>query len=104
MAVEKILIEVAYAEPQQQSIIKVAVSEGCTVEAAIHQSGMLVIFPHIDLVKQKVGIFSKGCQLTDAVRAGDRIEIYRPLTIDPKEARRAKEKQREFKQGKNKNV
>lgn len=104
MAIEKIMIEVAYAEPQKQSIIKMAVSEGCTVEAAIHQSGVLIIFPQIDLVNQKVGIFSKACQLSDVVCAGDRIEIYRALTIDPKEARRAKEKVREFKQGKNKSV
>lgn len=92
MAHEKIIIEVAYATPEKQSIIKIAVSAGCTVQTAINQSGILTIFPEIDLTQQKVGIFSKACALTDVVRKGDRIEIYRPLTIEPKEARRAKAK------------
>lgn len=92
MAADKILIEVAYAEPHKQSILKVEVEKGSTVQTAINQSGILTLFPQINLAKQKVGIFSKTCELSDAVQQGDRIEIYRPLTIDPKEARRAKAK------------
>lgn len=90
----KVMVEVAYAEPTLQRIISVEVIPGSTVEAAILQSGILSLFPQIDLTKQKVGIFSKACKLTDLVKEGDRIEIYRPLTIDPKEARRAKAKKR----------
>lgn len=88
----KLNIEVAYATPAQQRIIALQVDVGCTVEFAIQCSGILKLFPEIDLTKQKVGIFSKQTKLTDLVQEGDRIEIYRPLIIDPKEARRKREK------------
>ena len=81
-------IEVAYATPEKQRIIELQVTMDCTIESAIKQSGILVLFPEIDLTKQAVGVFSQPRKLTDNVQAGDRIEIYRPLAIDPKEARR----------------
>lgn len=92
MAPKKMMVEVAYAEPDKQCIIQVEVVEKCSVQEAIEQSKIMAIFPQIDLTKQKVGIFSRPCELSDGLRAGDRVEIYRPLTIDPKEARRAKAK------------
>lgn len=81
-------VEVAYATPMQQKIVTIELPIGSTIQQAIAQSGILTLFPEIDLAKQKVGIFSKRKSLTDKVSAGDRIEIYRPLTIDPMEARR----------------
>lgn len=92
MAVIK--IEVAYAEKGNQRIIAFEVEEGSTIEKAIDCSGILDIFPEIDLMKQKVGIFSQSKKLTDIVQSGDRIEIYRPLLIDPKEARRKRIKKK----------
>lgn len=83
-----ILVEVAYARPDAQPIIKLQVSEGATIESCINLSGMLALFPEIDLQKQKVGIFGKSKKLTDTVQEGDRIEIYRPLSMNPKDARR----------------
>ena len=85
---KKIMVEVAYARKDVQRIIVVEVNEGSTIETAIDRSGILELFPEIDLMKQKVGIFSKLKKLSDLVVEGDRIEIYRPLIIDPKEARR----------------
>lgn len=85
---KKINVEVAYAAPAQQKIIPIEVDAGSTIEQVIHLSGILECFPDIDLTKQKVGIFSKLKKLSDIVMDGDRIEIYRPLTIDPKEARK----------------
>lgn len=87
-----ITIEVAYALPDEQRILTLQVEEGCTIETAIDRSGILEIFPEIDLMKQKVGIFSKLKKLSDHVQDGDRIEIYRALLIDPKEARRNRAK------------
>jgi putative ubiquitin-RnfH superfamily antitoxin RatB of RatAB toxin-antitoxin module len=55
---------------------------------AIEGAGILTVFPEIDLEVNPVGIFSKARKLTDGVKEGDRVEIYRQLTIDPKEARR----------------
>jgi uncharacterized protein len=85
-------IDVAYASFDRQRIIRVQCEAGDTIETVIQRSGILTEFPEIDLTQQKIGIFSKPKQLTDGVNEGDRIEIYRPLTIDPKEARRTKAK------------
>jgi putative ubiquitin-RnfH superfamily antitoxin RatB of RatAB toxin-antitoxin module len=62
--------------------------EGTTVEAAIIASGLLARFPDISLSTNAVGIFGKVCELSQVLKAGDRVEIYRPLVHDPKEARR----------------
>lgn len=91
---KRIQVEVVYASTSEQRVLTVQVEEGDTIESAILLSGILILFPEIDLTKQKVGIYSKLKQLSDVVKAGDRIEIYRPLTIDPKEARRAKAKKK----------
>lgn len=85
-------VEVAYAALETYQVISVTLPDGATVQEAIDASGILQRYPEIDLSKQKVGIYSQPCQLTDGIKANDRIEIYRPLTIDPKEARRAKAK------------
>ncbi len=90
--IKQFQVEVAYAQVQQQHIIVVSVELGCTIETAIERSGILEIYPEIDLTLQKVGIFSKLKKLSDTIHAGDRIEIYRPLTIDPKEARKRRAK------------
>ncbi|MDI1279725.1 RnfH family protein [Methylobacter sp.] len=81
-------VEVAYAKPEQQIIVTLAMEEGATVEAAIKASGLLELFPEIALSELKAGIFGVACKLDQLVREGDRIEIYRPLVHDPKEARR----------------
>lgn len=91
-----IAIEVAYASPTQQQIIPVKVEPTCTIENAIHRSGILIQFPEIDLAIQKVGVFSKVKKLHDKVKAGDRIEIYRALTMDPKEMRRKRAKSKKI--------
>lgn len=81
-------IEVAYATPEQQVIVTVAMEEGATVEAAIKALGLLELFPEIVLSELKAGIFGVACKLDQPVSEGDRVEIYRPLVHDPKEARR----------------
>ena len=86
----RIRVEIAYATPDRQEIISLEVPPDSTIAQAIEYSGIQERFPEIDLTKQSVGIFSRKCKLTDTVQEGDRVEIYRPLTIDPKDARRAK--------------
>ena len=85
MAIE---ISVAYATPERQIEIPLQVEESCTVAIAIRRSGILEQFPEIDLSTAVVGVFSRKVILDALVKAGDRVEIYRPLQIDPKEARR----------------
>ena len=81
-------IEVAYAKPEEQVIVKLNVPPGTTVEGAISISGLLERFPEISQTEPKVGIFGAICKPEQTVKQGDRVEIYRPLSHDPKEARR----------------
>lgn len=86
---DTIQVEVAYALPQKQKILTVDVEPGTTMLDAVKQSGIEHEFPELDLAEAKFGIFGKATRTpeTDVVQAGDRIEIYRPLLIDPKQAR-----------------
>ena len=93
--VGSINIEVAYAMPESQVLLDITVPLGTTAMQAVEQSGMLQQFPEIDLATSKLGIFARvlGTQGTPEpkmyeVREGDRVEIYRPLILDPKEIRR----------------
>ena len=81
-------VEVAYATPEQQVIVALKLPEGATVEQAIHASDLLNRFPEIDRTDIKAGIFGSVCKLDQPLKQGDRVEIYRPLLHDPKEARR----------------
>lgn len=76
-------ISVAYSEPSEQIWLKTEVSEEATVQQAIEQSGILKLFPGIDLAAQRVGIFGRVVKLDAALRDGDRVEIYRPIVCDP---------------------
>ena len=84
----EIMVEVAYAMPEEQVIISIKVPKIFNVQQAIEKSGIQVKFPSIDLSKNKVGIFGKKTTLDHLLKDKDRIEIYRPLTLDPKEMRR----------------
>lgn len=84
-------VEVAYARPDQQLILEVMLPEGSSIEQAIEQSGILQRFPEIDLAVNKLGVFGKLSKKTAELKAGDRVEIYRPLIADPKEVRRKRE-------------
>ena len=76
-------IGVAYSEAGQQIWLTVEVPDSSTVKDAIERSGILKSFPTIDLDAQKVGVFGKLVKLDAALRTGDRVEIYRPITCDP---------------------
>lgn len=81
-------IEVAYALPERQTLLRLDVPEGTTAEEAIRRSGILDQHPEIDLGVNKIGIFAKLVPGSRVLRAGDRVEIYRPLIADPKAVRR----------------
>lgn len=89
-------VEVAYARPDKQEIVPVRVPEGTTALEAARLSGIVDMFPEIELDATDMGVFGKVIKDPAAheVREGDRIELYRPLKIDPKQARlnRAKKK------------
>lgn len=85
---DSIRVEVAYARPERQLILEVDLSIDATIADAIRLSGIKEHFPEIDLNVNKVGIFGKLARLDGRLRDGDRVEIYRKLIADPKEARR----------------
>lgn len=85
-----ISITVAYGNAEKQAEIALMVEENCTVARAITLSKIGEQFPEIILSNNLVGIFGKRVTLEYIVQEGDRVEIYRPLLIDPKEARRMK--------------
>ncbi|WP_210395900.1 RnfH family protein [Motiliproteus sediminis] len=84
-----IQVEVAYALPHDQKIVKLKVEEGCTVYEAAVRSKLKDHFPEIDLNSAPMGIFGKAVRNPkgELIREGQRVEIYRPLLIDPKAAR-----------------
>lgn len=88
----KLRIEVAYALPGEQVLIALDVEEGATVRQAIERSGILQRYPHVELIPGRIGIFGKVVDLGMRLRDGDRVEIYRPLEAEPKEARRRRVK------------
>lgn len=85
-------VEVAYALPEEQLLIALNVEEGTTVRLAIERSGILRRAPEIDLAN--VGLFGRVVPLDTPLRDGDRVEIYRPLIADPKQARRDRARRR----------
>ena len=85
---KSITVEVAYARPDEQIILKVQLPVGATIEKAIEQSGMLTRYPELGTRQGKVGIFGKLKPVSHMLREGDRVEIYRPLIADPKEVRK----------------
>jgi len=82
------IVEVAYALPNKQSLVSIEVEEGTTIKEAIEASGVLDTYDQIDLTRDKVGIFSKFATLDTVLREKDRVEIYRPLIADPKKIRK----------------
>jgi putative ubiquitin-RnfH superfamily antitoxin RatB of RatAB toxin-antitoxin module len=87
-SIKMITVEVAYALPEEQVIMSLEVASDCNVEEAVKRSGILEVYPDINLGTDKVGIFGKMCKLNASLRNKDRIEIYRNLIADPKESRR----------------
>lgn len=85
-----IAVEVAFALPERQVLIALVVPEGSTVAQAIEKSGIKQRFEDVDFSQCKVGIWSRVVPESQTLREGDRVELYRPLLIDPKEVRRAR--------------
>jgi len=81
-------VEVAYATPAKQALLKIQAPVGCTVAQAIERSGIREMFPGIEIDPNAVGIFSRKVPMDQELRDGDRVEIYRPLIAAPKEMRR----------------
>jgi len=89
-----IRVEVVYAMREEQVLVALDVEEGTTARQAVEQSGVLRRFPEVDLARTSIGIFGRVTTPDTLLRDGDRVEIYRALLVDPKDARRARAKPR----------
>lgn len=87
-APEAIRVQVCYARPDRILLKELDMPPGGTLEQAIRASGVLDCLPSIDLAACSVGIYGKIKPLDTVLRDCDRVEIYRALQADPKEARR----------------
>lgn len=86
--VERFYVEVVYARPGKQVLLNVEIEAGATVADVIAESGIGARFGAEDFDGLPVGIWGRVVDRDHEVRPGDRVEIYRPLVIDPREARR----------------
>jgi putative ubiquitin-RnfH superfamily antitoxin RatB of RatAB toxin-antitoxin module len=84
----RIRVSVAYAEPDHAFVAEFELPAGSTVADAIEASGIREKHPGLEIRDDRLGIFSRRAAPDAVLRDGDRVEIYRPLRIDPKEARR----------------
>lgn len=83
-----IAIEVAVAWPELQVVVPLSLAEDSTIADAIERSGLRERFPDLEISPERLGVFAERRSLDDRLRDGDRVEIYRPLKVDPKVARR----------------
>ena len=88
-----LLIEIAYAEPHRGIVKAVRVAPGSRVADALRLAALDPDFGGVDLANSAVGIFGKLARREQVLADGDRIEIYRLLAADPKEARRTRAEQ-----------
>jgi uncharacterized protein len=84
----KVVVQVVYALPGAQEVVEVELEQGATVDAALNASGILARHREIDLKTQRIGVWGRPVTLATEVRDRDRVEIYRALSADPKQARR----------------
>jgi putative ubiquitin-RnfH superfamily antitoxin RatB of RatAB toxin-antitoxin module len=81
-------VSVVYAEPDRAFRAELSLPCGATAADAIEQSGFRAMHPDIEIRGDRLGIFARRVALDTVLHDGDRVEIYRPLKIDPREARR----------------
>jgi putative ubiquitin-RnfH superfamily antitoxin RatB of RatAB toxin-antitoxin module len=82
-------VEVVYALPERQALVAIALPAGATAGDAIEQSGIARQFPEQDLAACQLGIWGRLADRDQLLEDGDRVEVYRTLEIDPREARTA---------------
>lgn len=85
---DPIRVEVAYGTAERQYLVAMQLPRGATALDAVRASGLLQRCPEIDSTRLSLGIFGRRVDAGRPLNGGDRVEIYRPLTVDPKEARR----------------
>lgn len=86
---ESLQVEVVFALPERQELVTVTLESGASVQEAIEKSSIAGRFPECTLDQCRVGIWGRIVDRDERVRQGDRVEIYRQLLVDPRDARRS---------------
>ena len=86
-------MSVVYALPDRATEVELTLPSGATVADALEKSGLSVLHPEVDTMRCPVGIFGRRVQRDGVLADGDRVEVYRPLVAEPKDARRRRAKQ-----------
>lgn len=90
---EILRVEVAYSpRPRQVELCELRLPAGSTVLDALQASGLLSRHPPIDADRLRLGVWGRVVARGEPLRDGDRVEVYRPLQVDPKEARRLRQR------------
>ena len=84
----ELVVEVVYALPGREDAVSVRLPRGATLLDAVLASGMLDRHPELRKKALNLGVYGKPKPAESAAKAGNRVEVYRPLALDPKEARR----------------
>ena len=84
------LIEVVYALPERQTLVELEMRDGSTARQAALASGLAEQFPELDVEVIPLGVFGVAVDDDRVLEPGDRVELYRPLAMDPREARRVR--------------
>lgn len=87
-----ISVSVTYANPENPLWFKINIPENSSVEDAIRATDIFIRYPALDLTEIKVGIFGKATELSQILIDGDRVELYQPISVDPKTVPRRKKK------------
>ena len=85
---DSLQIEVAFALPEKQFLTAVVLPPGATVAEAVAASGVAAEFPDVDVDSLPTGVWGHPADRSAMLKDGDRVELYRPLLRDPREARR----------------
>jgi len=85
---QAIAVELVFVTPEAEELLQLELPAGATVADAIEQSGLVERFPDYPISELPVGIWGKTVPRDQAVRDGDRVELYRKLRVDPMDARR----------------
>ena len=88
MSESMIQVEVVFATPERQVLRALQLPQGATVAEAIDRSGLQAVFDQVDFDRLEAGIWGRITERSCALQAGDRVELYRPLARDPRDARR----------------
>ncbi len=81
-------VELVFALADRQVLRTLSVAAGSSIRDVINVSGIQADFPDIGIGELATGIWGREAALSQKIKAGDRIEIYRPLELEPREARR----------------